>query len=136
MYPCVLQARSGLRFAKNNLHTPTVLKRIYCGRILFAKTLPVSHRDKGGAYKVIKAFAALIFSLLKCNKMVSTIRLSRLMKLSWDIQKRKHKTRSKALQSAWAIVNNEDLTVSYLTRKLNRDRPISNSIQNQFALFG
>jgi len=68
--------------------------------------------------------------------MVSTNKLSRLMKLSWDIQRSKHNTRSKALTSAWAIVSNEDLTVFYLTKRLNHDRPIKDKALNQFALFG
>lgn len=51
-------------------------------------------------------------------------RLSRLMKLSWDIQRNKCHTRSKALQSVWAIVTNEDITVFYLTRKLNHQKTI------------
>jgi len=44
-------------------------------------------------------------------------RLSTLMKMSWQIQKRKHSSRSKSLQSAWAITQNEDITVYYLVRK-------------------
>ena len=66
---------------------------------------------------------------------MTTNKLSRLMKLSWDIQKRKCSTRSKALTSAWAIVNNEDITVWYLTRKLNRNKPLKWQAQNQLALF-
>ena len=62
-------------------------------------------------------------------------RLSRLMKLSWDIQRNKCNTRSKALQSAWAIVANEDLTVFYLTRRLNHHRPVSARAANQYGLF-
>lgn len=61
--------------------------------------------------------------------------LSRLMKISWDIQKRKCSTRSKSLQQAWAIVANEDITVSYLVRKLNHHRPVNWKIESQFTLF-
>jgi len=50
--------------------------------------------------------------------------LSRLMKLSWDIQRSKHNTRSRALTAAWAIIGNEDITVYYLTRRLNHDKPV------------
>lgn len=62
-------------------------------------------------------------------------RLSRLMKLSWDIQRRKQSSRSKALQAAWAICNNEDITVFYLTRRLNHDKPVPTKVLNQMALF-
>jgi hypothetical protein len=57
------------------------------------------------------------------------------MRISWDIQKRKHKTRSKALTAAWAILSNEDITVQYLTRKLNRNKPVSEKATAQFGLF-
>ena len=62
-------------------------------------------------------------------------RLSRLMKISWDIQRSKRKTRSKALQAAWAIINNEDITVFYLVRRLNHNKPVTNQAINQFSLF-
>lgn len=62
-------------------------------------------------------------------------RLSRLMKMSWDIQKQKHSTRSKALSAAWAIVSNEDITVYYLVKKLAGRRPISSQEAGQFSLF-
>lgn len=62
-------------------------------------------------------------------------KLARLMKLSWAIQRNRRNSRSKALQSAWAIVANEDLTVSYLTRRLNHHRPVSAKAANQYGLF-
>ena len=62
-------------------------------------------------------------------------RLSRLMKISWDIQRAKNKTRSKALQAAWAIFSNEDITVYYLVTKLNHHRPVKEKAINQMALF-
>ena len=61
--------------------------------------------------------------------------LSRLMKVSWDIQKTKHRTRSKALMAAWAILSNEDVTVQYLTRKLNKQKPLPHHVEQQFSLF-
>ncbi len=64
-----------------------------------------------------------------------TNRLSRLMHISWDIQKQRHNTRSKALTQAWAIFSNEDITVHYLTRKLNHHKQVSKQIEGQFALF-
>ena len=62
-------------------------------------------------------------------------RLSRLMKLSWDIQKRKRSTRSKALEQAWAIVNDADITVFYLVSKLNHHKPVNHIVTSQFSLF-
>ena len=61
--------------------------------------------------------------------------LSRLMRISWDIQRSKNNTRSKALQAAWAILSNEDITVLYLVTKLNRSRPVKDKHLNQFSLF-
>jgi hypothetical protein len=62
-------------------------------------------------------------------------RLSRLMRMSWDIQLRKNKTRSGALKAAWAIVNNEEITVHYLVRKLNHHKPVAEKVSNQMGLF-
>ncbi|PQJ13007.1 hypothetical protein CJD36_004490 [Flavipsychrobacter stenotrophus] len=62
-------------------------------------------------------------------------RLSRLMRISWQIQRTKRKTRSAALVAAWAILTNEDITVQYLTRKLNHDRPLTKRAEGQFVLF-
>lgn len=53
--------------------------------------------------------------------MIHTTRLSQLMKLSWEIQKKKQKTRSKSLQAAWAIVLNEDITVFHLVKRHSHD---------------
>lgn len=56
--------------------------------------------------------------------MKHTKRLSYLMKLSWEVQRKKHITRSKALQAAWAIICNEDITVYYLVKRhSNRNAP-------------
>jgi len=55
--------------------------------------------------------------------------------MSWDIQLRKNKTRASALKAAWAIVNNEDITVHYLVRKLNHHKPVKDSVVNQLGLF-
>lgn len=62
-------------------------------------------------------------------------KLSRLMKLSWDIQRSKHNTRSRALTAAWAIIGNEDITVHYLTRRLNHNKPVKPKAMQQFGLF-
>lgn len=66
---------------------------------------------------------------------MATQRLSRLMKLSWEIQRTKSKTRSKSLTAAWAIMNNEEITVQYLTRKLNHDKPVLPRAVKQYGLF-
>jgi type II secretory pathway component PulK len=67
--------------------------------------------------------------------MARTIHLSRLMRISWDIQRTKNKTRSKSLQAAWVIFANEDITISYLTRKLNQNKPLTKRAEGQFSLF-
>ncbi len=58
------------------------------------------------------------------------------MKLSWDIQRTRQYTRSKALLSAWAILLNEDTTIQYLTQRLNHYRPLKKDVRGQMALFG
>nr|WP_294991401.1 hypothetical protein [uncultured Sediminibacterium sp.] len=67
--------------------------------------------------------------------MKHTKRLSYLMQLSWEVQRKKCITRSKALQAAWAITNNEDITVYYLVKRhSNRNTP--NKIEaRELALF-
>lgn len=66
---------------------------------------------------------------------MNSSKLSRLMKMSWAIQKTKRSTRSKALQSAWAIFSNEDITIYYLTQKLNHHKPVKGKALNQMGLF-
>jgi hypothetical protein len=61
--------------------------------------------------------------------------LSRLMKMSWDIQRNKRSTRAKALCAAWAIFSNEDVTVFYLVTRLNHHRPVKPKALNQIGLF-
>jgi len=67
--------------------------------------------------------------------MTNTKHLSRLMKLSWDIQRNRRCTRAKALSAAWAIFSNEDITVFYLVTRLNRRKPVKPQVLNQVALF-
>ena len=62
-------------------------------------------------------------------------KLSRLMRMSWDIQRSKRRTRSKALQAAWAIISNEDVTVQYLAVRLNHHKPVPQRTLNQMGLF-
>lgn len=61
--------------------------------------------------------------------------LSRLMRISWDIQKTKNRTRSKSLQQAWALYSCEDVAMQYLTRKLNGNKDVSKRALNQYSLF-
>lgn len=48
--------------------------------------------------------------------------LSKLMYLSWEIQRKKKCIRSKALQSAWAITQNEDITIYYLVKRHSHEK--------------
>ena len=67
--------------------------------------------------------------------MKQTNKLSRLMRMSWEIQKSRHSNRSKSLQSAWAIFSNEEITVYYLVKKLSNTRPVTIKALEQFTLF-
>ena len=62
-------------------------------------------------------------------------RLSRLMTISWAIQRRQRSTRSKALSQACGIILNEDITVSYLVQRLNHHKPVKPGVRGQFSLF-
>ena len=53
--------------------------------------------------------------------MIHATRLSQLMKLSWEIQRKKQHTRSRALQTAWAILLHEDIMVFHLVKKHSHD---------------
>jgi hypothetical protein len=64
-----------------------------------------------------------------------TSKLSRLMKMSWEIQRSKCSTRSKSLAAAWALFSNEDIAVYYLVRRLSSNRPVNHKALNQFTLF-
>jgi hypothetical protein len=67
--------------------------------------------------------------------MKHTTRLSYLMVLSWEIQRKKKSSRSKALQAAWAITLNEDITVYYLVKPhSNKNIPPKKQSSN-LALF-
>ena len=59
--------------------------------------------------------------------MKHTTRLSFLMVLSWEIQRKKKSTRSKALRAAWAITLNEDITIYYLVKR-HSNRNVRNMI--------
>jgi hypothetical protein len=67
--------------------------------------------------------------------MKHSTRLSYLMVLSWEIQRKKKSTRSKALQAAWAITLNEDITVYYLVKRHSKRIIPTKSLSNDLALF-
>lgn len=48
--------------------------------------------------------------------------LSRLMTMSWEIQKNKKNSRAKALSAAWSIAQNANITVFYLVEKHSNKR--------------
>ncbi len=58
-----------------------------------------------------------------------TQKLSRLMYLSWEIQRKRKCSRSRSLFAAWAIFLNEDITVYHLVRKHSAER-----LQNKIPL--
>ena len=62
-------------------------------------------------------------------------KLSRLMYLSWEIQHKKHCSRSKALVAAWAIVQNEDITIYYLVRRHSRSYYPNKTEPSELLLF-
>ena len=62
-------------------------------------------------------------------------RLSYLMVLSWEIQRKKKSSRSKALQAAWSITLNEDITVYYLVKRHSHSNNPNKVQANELALF-
>ncbi|TAJ47361.1 MAG: hypothetical protein EPO58_15790 [Chitinophagaceae bacterium] len=67
--------------------------------------------------------------------MKHTTRLSYLMQLSWEVQRKKHISRAKALQAAWAITLNEDVTIYYLVKR-HANRNVPNKVEaRELALF-
>ena len=67
--------------------------------------------------------------------MKHTTRLSYLMQLSWEVQRKKHITRSRALLAAWAITLNEDITVYYLVKRFSKRNIPNKSEAKELALF-
>jgi len=67
--------------------------------------------------------------------MKHTTRLSYLMQLSWEVQRKKHISRARSLQAAWAIILNEDVTIYYLVKR-HSNRNASNKIEaRELTLF-
>lgn len=67
--------------------------------------------------------------------MLHTTRLSYLMRLSWEIQRKKKCLRAKALTHAWAIVLNEDITIYYLVRKHSHEKYPNKTEPKNLVLF-
>jgi len=61
--------------------------------------------------------------------------LSRLMRMSWEIQKRRKSNRSKSLVAAWAIYLNEDITVYHLVKKHSHERYANKEQTGSLTLF-
>lgn len=61
--------------------------------------------------------------------------LSKLMRISWQIQKRRKYNRSKSLMSAWAIYLNEDITVFHLVKKHSHERYTNKVESHSLSLF-
>ena len=61
--------------------------------------------------------------------------LSRLMRMSWEIQRRRRSGRSKSLRSAWAIFQNEDITVYHLVKKHGHEHYPNKSRPQHLGLF-
>jgi hypothetical protein len=81
--------------------------------------------------------------------MEHTARLSKLMRLSWEIQHRdrnrlskkilrskgKRSIRSLALKSAWTIVSTEDITVFHLVRRYSNEKHPNTVVPSGLSLF-
>jgi hypothetical protein len=55
---------------------------------------------------------------------------SRLMRMSWEIQRRRKTNRKKSLLAAWAIYQNEDITVFHLVKKHSHEK-YANKVQTE-----
>jgi len=62
-------------------------------------------------------------------------RISYLMLLSWEIQRKKNRSRSKSLQAAWAISLNEDITIYYLVKRHSHNHYPNRVQAKDLALF-
>lgn len=81
--------------------------------------------------------------------MQHSIRLAKLMRLSWEIQKRKQYSltqkqrrtkkkqslRSLALETAWTIMQHEDITVFHLVRRYSHENNRNKPVTGKLSLF-
>lgn len=61
--------------------------------------------------------------------------LSGLMQVSWEIQRNKRCSRSKALIASWAILSNEQVLLRYFSKKLTELRRTKQKFSGQPSLF-
>jgi hypothetical protein len=61
--------------------------------------------------------------------------LSRLMRMSWEIQRRRKSSRSRSLGAAWAIFLNEDITVYHLVKKHSHNHNVNMAQVQHLTLF-
>ncbi|OLY94488.1 hypothetical protein SAMN05444008_101103 [Cnuella takakiae] len=62
--------------------------------------------------------------------------LSRLMRMSWEIQRKRKCNRSRSLFAAWAILQNEDTTIFYLVRRFSHSHYPNKVRLADLTLFG
>ena len=60
---------------------------------------------------------------------------SRLMFLSWEIQRKRKNDRSRAMTAAWAIFQNEDITVYHLVKKHSHEKYVNKVQLEGLTLF-
>ena len=60
---------------------------------------------------------------------------SRLMYLSWEIQRKRKNDRSRAMTAAWAIFQNEDITVYHLVKKHSHEKYVNKVQAEGLTLF-
>lgn len=66
---------------------------------------------------------------------MNTTQLERLMRLSWEIQRKHNISRAKALVAAWAIMQNDETTIHYLVQKHRTNRANPAKQAQGLALF-
>ena len=66
---------------------------------------------------------------------MNTTQLSRFMRLSWEIQRKKQTSRAKSLLAAWAITQNEDITIYYLVQRHSTKQANSQKYAQRLGLF-
>lgn len=64
-----------------------------------------------------------------------TRQLSRIMSLSWQIQRQRGATRSRSLMAAWAIFLNDEIVVHHLTRKHSSQYHAAKVLPDRLTLF-
>jgi hypothetical protein len=60
---------------------------------------------------------------------------TRVMYLSWEIQRKRKLTRSKSLKDAWSITQNEAITIYYLVKKHSHNNYPNKVVPSSLSLF-